>query len=94
MSRRTPAPYHVPAIGIKPSPTVIGSSKEAIGDVNCNIGNTVKVTLTDLKVHEGMLVKKTDQLYVVAVQGGFPFYNVNKVTIDKAQVVSILKLKS
>ena len=89
MSQRTPSPHHV--LGV--TPNVIGPNKVAIGDANCNIGNTVKVTLSDLKVHQGILVKKTNELYVVAVQGGFPFYNVNKVTIDKAQVVSILKLK-
>jgi len=64
------------------------------GGTNCNIGNTVKVTLGNLKVHEGMLVKKTDQLYVVAVQQGFPWYAVEKVTIDREQVVSMLKLKA
>jgi len=81
-------------LGGRPGDAVVGVDRTQEGLPTCNMGNTVEVVLTDLHKYSGVLVKKTPEIYCLAVKHGFPWYNVATVTIDRAKVVKITKIAS
>ena len=94
MSSRPSAPYHVQTLGSSPHADYAGVESTSDAMSNCNMGNTVQVTLMNLVQYSGVLVKKTPEIYTIAVKHGFPWYNVQNVTIDRSHVVKIEKLAS